>query len=36
MNKTQKQENGAQWAQQSIMAFHDSIKRESCVKNLPR
>jgi hypothetical protein len=35
LNKAETQENGAQWAQQSIMAFHESIKRESGVKNLP-
>ena len=34
--KAEKHENGAQWTQQSIMVFHDSIKRESGLKNLPR
>jgi hypothetical protein len=34
MNKAQKQENGAQWAQQSIMAFHDFHKERVKRKEL--
>jgi hypothetical protein len=34
LNKAQKQENGAQWAQQSIMAFHDFHKKRVRRKEL--
>jgi hypothetical protein len=34
LNKAEKQENGAQWAQQSIMAFHDFHKERVRRKEL--